>query len=213
MQAPPKMPPLPPRIAKLPRNARGYPVPFFVAWINGVPDFRMVRPEVIRECVRKSLCWICGETLGAQSTFAIGPMCCVNRNNAEPPSHRACAEFAAQACPFMLNPGMVRREDEMTKAHEGNVAGISIRRNPGVMACWSTKKWKTKNDPTGLLFDIGEPSHISWWREGRAATREEVRESILSGVPILERYCEDQSDLNAMRQAVVRTLLLVDATT
>lgn len=34
------LPPLIPRIAKLPLNDSGYPVPFFVGYVNGKPDFR-----------------------------------------------------------------------------------------------------------------------------------------------------------------------------
>lgn len=180
-----KMPPMPPRIAKLPRKSI-YPVPFFVAKIDGVYDFRIVRPETMQECIEQHLCWICGEKMGKPQCFVVGPMCVVNHTSAEPPSHRECAEFAVQACPFMLNPQMVRREDEQTKALESNVAGQMIKRNPGVMALWTTKFWSIFGDGRGgALFRFTEPVHVSWWREGRRATTEEIMESIDSGLPNL----------------------------
>lgn len=196
-----KLPAMPPRIAKLPRNGRGYPVPFFVAWINGAPDFRVVRPETVRSCDEFKLCWICGEKLGAHACFAVGPMCTVNRTSAEPPSHKDCAEFAVQACPFMLVPQKVRREDDFTRAQNG-APGHMIKRNPGVMALWFVKKWTKFSDGAGgQLYNIGEPEAVTWWREGRAATRAEVQESVESGLPLLLNMCQTDSDRAALREA------------
>lgn len=209
------MPPMPPRIAKLPRKGI-YPVPFFVAKVNGVYDFRMVRPETMQQCIEQHLCWICGEKMWKPQCFVVGPMCVVNHTSAEPPSHRECAEFAVLACPFMLNPQMVRREDEQTKALEGNVAGNMIKRNPGVMALWTTKFWAMFNDGRGgVLFNFQDPVHVSWWREGRRATTAEVLESIESGLPNLKAMIppgdkESEEHLNAL---VVKALKLVAATT
>lgn len=174
---------MPPRIAALPRNARGYPVPFFVAFVDGVPEFRLARAEARTEAVRHKLCWVCGQRLGAFESFVVGRMCCVNRNSAEPPLHLDCAEFSVQACPFMLKPGMERREDELTRTRGVDPGGIMIRRNPGVMAIWTTRTAFTHH--RGTLFNIGEPTSISVWREGRAATRAEVLDSIMSGRPYL----------------------------
>ena len=38
------LPPMPSRIAALPVDERGYPVPWFVAWIDGKPEFRCADP-------------------------------------------------------------------------------------------------------------------------------------------------------------------------
>lgn len=212
MTAPIALPPMPPRIAKLPRNDRGYPVPFFVAWIDGKPDFRLVRPETLRDAVSRRLCWICGEALATNGTFALGPMCCVNRVNSEPPSHRECAEFAVRSCPFMLHPKMERREDERTRSANGT-AGIMIPRNPGVMALWTTAEWRRFPDDKGRsLFRVGDPRHVSWWREGRPATRTEIEESISTGLPLLEEHCRDTVELAALRRETHRAYALVAAT-
>lgn len=206
------LPPLPARIARLPRNARGYPVPFFVQWIDGKPDFRLLDGANFARCLRERLCQICGEALGAASTFVIGPMCAVNRTNGEPPSHRECAEFAVKACPFMLRPGMERREDDTTRS--ANTSGVFITRNPGVMALWTTKTWKVFYDDKGFpLVNLGEPRHVSWWREGRAATFAEVFESIASGRPILLDLCDTVADRMEVEAKIARTLALARETT
>jgi hypothetical protein len=178
--------PMPPKVAALPRNARGYPIPFFVAYVDGLPEFRLARASARGEALRFGLCWVCGQRLGAYVSHVVGPMCCVNRNSAEPPLHRECAEFSVQACPFLLKPAMERREDEFTRTHGVDPAGIMLKRNPGVTAVWTTRGTLTHGDGRGgILFNIGEPTSISLWREGRAATRAETEASITSGRPYL----------------------------
>lgn len=71
---------MPPRIARLPVNDAGYPVPWFVAWIDGKPDFRVIGPAKLPKAVKEGRCWICGDKItGPTVAFVIGPMCAVNR--------------------------------------------------------------------------------------------------------------------------------------
>ena len=70
----------PGRIALLPRNKVGYAVPWFVATIDGTPDFRVIKPGAIEDAQRRKLCWVCGVPFQRQEdrAFVIGPMCAVN---------------------------------------------------------------------------------------------------------------------------------------
>jgi hypothetical protein len=186
----------PGRIARLPRNAVGYPVPWFVAWIDGVPDFRVIKPGAISEALRAKLCWTCGVPFQRQEdrAFVIGPMCGITRTSAEPPSHRDCAVFSARACPFLSTPQMIRRERHIPDG-AACPAGISIRRNPGVALVWVAgyRAWKTVKDPDGgTLVDVGEPKQTLWFARGREATRAEVLASIGTGLPILREMAEGE---------------------
>lgn len=91
----PELEALPVRLRKLPVDARGYPVPWFVDWIEGpegrVPEFRAMDPRKWVRAVKERLCWVCGEALGRWLVFPIGPMCAITRTTAEPPSHLDCA--------------------------------------------------------------------------------------------------------------------------
>jgi hypothetical protein len=165
-------------------DARGYPVPRFVEWIDGKPDFRVMDADYLRRAVRMKLCWLCGEPLGKFSTFCIGPMCAVNRTSAEPPCHSDCATFAAMVYPFLTLPKAERREANLPK--DGIApAGIMLKRNPGVVLLWTTSSYKIFQHGNGILFEIGPPTQVHWYARGRPATRDEVMESINSGLPIL----------------------------
>jgi hypothetical protein len=97
---------LPDRMRSLKISDEGFPTPWFVPWIDGKPEFRGMVGEKLGIALRHKRCWICGQPLGKYLTFSIGPMCAVNRNIAEPPSHLSCAEYSVRACPFLSNPRM-----------------------------------------------------------------------------------------------------------
>jgi len=188
----PELAPLPARMQSLPLDGRGYPVPWFVEWIDGAPEFRLMDATKYRRALRERRCWCCGQALGRYVSFVIGPMCAVNRVSSEPPSHLECAEWSARNCPFLSRPHMVRREDEVTAACT-SIGGHSIRRNPGVALVWTTRHYRVFRDPKGgPLLQLGDPTSTSWWREGRAATRAEVVASIESGLPALLELAVDQ---------------------
>ena len=191
-------PPL--RMLRLPIDERGFIVPFFVQWFDdarratpagtGTPDFRVVNANVIRRVLREQRCWICGDVFHRHElpTSVVGPMCTVNRISAEPPSHRECARYAAQVCPFLTKPRMKRNPKGLPE--ERNVPGIMIERNPGVVAVWTSRQ--VLLDPATSLFHIGDPVAVEWWAEGREATREEVMASFTSGVAILRDVCDQE---------------------
>jgi hypothetical protein len=181
--------PLPERMRNLRIDERGYPVPWFVAWVEDGhgrerPEFRAMDARKWRQAVKLKLCWVCGQQLGRWLAFPIGPMCAVNRVTAEPPSHRECAEYSIRNCPFLSQPQMVRRTDGLPE--EVGEVGFMIKRNPGVVCLWITRGYELFDDGRGKpLITIGKPDTVTWWREGRPATRAEVEESIESGLPIL----------------------------
>lgn len=189
-------PEMPSSIAKLPRDDRGYPVPWFVAWIDGKPEFRAADARKWSIAVKEKRCWVCGEEiLKQQNVFVIGPMCAVNRTTAEPPCHKDCAIFSAKSCPFLSMPKAVRREANLPEsATEG--PGLAIKRNPGVTLLWYCNGYELFNDGMGgVLFRIPNPSKVEWYSQARKATREEILESINTGVPILRSMAEQDGAL------------------
>lgn len=177
------LPERPARICRLPLDARGFPVPWFVHWNDdGTPDFRVVGPGKMQTGYRGQ-CWICGEQRGRYHAFVLGPMCGVNRVSAEPPAHLECAEYAVKACPFLTRPLAARNERGLEGMREP--AGDMIKRNPGVTLVWVTREFRAFKVDNGQLIRIGDPVQVQLWREGRAATRDEVDESVRTGLPLL----------------------------
>lgn len=194
---------MPARIRALPVDpARGYPVPWFVAWVDGKPEFRCADGAKFVRAVKEKLCWVCGDKLGTKLAFILGPMCAVNRISAEPPCHRECAEYSIKACPFLSRPAMERREGGEVY-EQGTCAGVAIRRNPGVSILWMTKGYSLVEDGNGgVLFSVGAPFEIKPWAEGRTATTEEIAASFNSGLPILQKMAAQQGDFAEERLAV-----------
>lgn len=208
----PGLPPMPERIAQLPVDPeRLYPVPFFVAWVEGKPEFRAMDGAKWVKCVKEKLCWVCGQSMGAHKAFTIGPMCTINRVTAEPPAHLECAEWSVKACPFLSRPNMVRREDEFTDSLKGNIAGISSDANPGTTCIWTTKTFEIFRDPKRRpLIAVGDPTSMSWWKEGRPATTEEVREALMTGYERIVKLTftdEDRQVLIKNRDKMLATLI------
>lgn len=199
--------PIPARMARLPIDQRGFPVPFFVAWVKdghpaapgeGTPDHRIMDTRKFPAAIREKLCWVCGERLGTYYTSAIGPMCAINRTISEPPSHLECCRYSMQTCPFVSRPHARRREDGIPEEHSHG-AGYPILRNPGVMLLWTSRTaprpYRTLGDHgsgKGILFDLGEPESVEAWCERRKATWDEVMESITSGLPHLLKIAMEE---------------------
>jgi hypothetical protein len=181
---------LPSRLARLPVDERGYPVPWFVAWVTNdagieVPDFRTTDRTKFVSAIKERRCWVCGDYLGKWLAFPIGPMCTITRTIAEPPAHRDCAEWSIQHCPFLANPAQVRRTENLPAGYQ-EPPGIGLMRNPGVICLWVTRSFERFREPDGrFLLTVGEPATVTWWCEGRPATRAEVQASVDSGLPNL----------------------------
>ncbi len=207
-----ELPPAPSRIRRLKIDDRGYPIPWFVGYIDGKPDFRVIEPGRIQAAVSQRRCWVCGEPIKVPNlAFVIGPMCAVNRVSSEPPSHAECAFWSARACPFLTRPNAKRREANMPE--ETSQAGIGIDRNPGVALVWITRKYRPFAVDNGVLFNIGEPHRVFWYAEGREATRAEVMHSIDTGLPLLKQMAaEDGPDaMRELDQYIARAMPLVPA--
>lgn len=204
MPEPPRPEMMPRSVARLERDPRGYPIPWFVQHPGDAPgepdwyDFRVMNSDKLVKIIRGDRsCWICGQRLPRLSAYVIGPMCAVNRVSSEPTSHVDCAIYAAIACPFLSNPRRTRQEGEHRPMPNGvdEPAGKGVMRNPGVALVWiisgRPKPFKVPDVPgagKGYLFNIGTPVEAKWYAHGREATRAEVEEALESGMPTLREH-------------------------
>lgn len=201
----------PPQARHLPIDPhRGIPVPWFVAWVGGGPEWRIA--DKLPTAVRFGLCWLCGQQLPTPATFVIGPMCVVNRVTAEPPNHPECARWAVLVCPFLTRPHARRRESNMPAGWQ-EPAGIMLRRNPGVAVEWTTTRWSRFKAGDGKLFSVGDPTSVRWWHQGREATREQAAAAVEAGLPQLRREAavDGPEALALLRDQTVDAMRLLPA--
>ena len=177
--------PMPHRIAALPRDHRGYPVPRFVTWFDGKPDFRIVDMPFLLRALRRRFCFLCGQPLGRLAAFVVGPMCVVNRVSSEPPSHFDCARYAALVCPFLAIP-QTHRGRAPLPAKTRLPPGLMLPHNPGVAAVYVTRDYAPFDaGGTGELIRVGEPYSVAWYASGEPAMHDAVVAAMRNGLRTL----------------------------
>lgn len=95
---------IPERMRHLPRDERGYPVPFIVLRDTTGRAHFTVNDEALRlRCFAEDLCGICGTKLFRGRWFIGGPLSAMDPNGVfvDPPMHAECARFSLQACPYL----------------------------------------------------------------------------------------------------------------
>lgn len=175
-----------------PVDHRGFPVPWFVTnkTNDGLWDFVHIERNRMIEAIRFEKCWVSGQKLGRYKAFCIGPMCAINRTAGDPPVTKEIALWSVKVCPFMSRPRARRSDHSENTVDEDRVFdGVGIMRNPGVTAVWVSKNSEYQQ---GRGFYIGDPVEVTWWREGRPATRAEVDASIASGIHILKGMAREE---------------------
>lgn len=111
----------PERIARLPRDKRGYPIPWNVLKADdGTPFFIINDDRKAGRALREGLCPICGERLGAWRWLVGGPRSAFDPHGCyfDLPCHRECAEFALQTCPYLAAPRYWRHSDSIAHAEK-----------------------------------------------------------------------------------------------
>lgn len=203
------LPPLPEKMLDLPLDPRGYPIPWFVGSVDGKRDFRVADQSKRVLAVRDRLCWICGGKLGRYLAFVIGPMCAVNRNTSEPPSHRECAIFAATACPFLILP----KSDYRKPPEGGTQLPHALPGNPGVCCVWITTSYKPYRVDGSWLIRIGPVEEALWYAEGKLAGRTQILDSLERRLPALQEIAgqEGPEAQAALAAQVAETMKLLPA--
>lgn len=174
------LPPLPERVARLPVSEKGYPIPFFVAYPDGKPDFRVIDPKKVMRCIMEGRCWVCGETLGAYKAFVGGPLMLVNNFSGEPPSHRDCGEFSATACPHLVLPHASRREANMPEGAEFLDGHLATR--PPATLLYITKSYLVQRLENGYGYRMQPPTEVIWYKDGKLANNAEATQALKDAV-------------------------------
>lgn len=109
---------MPARIAALPRDRRGLPIPYVVMVDDAdVPHFTMNDQHKVAAAAHFGLCAICGQRLGAYKCFVGGPGSAFHPVGRyfDGPVHQECGVFALHACPYLALSGSYARRVKLEK--------------------------------------------------------------------------------------------------
>jgi len=176
---------MPPRIAALERDRRGYPIPWNVLRAeDGSPLFTINDDRKAWRAVRDKICPICGVRLGRWCWFVGGPLSAFDPNGwfLDLPGHDTCIEYALATCPYLAAPRYLRPLNVIDPSKLPEAAKIlldetRIPERPGVfvMVAGSGIEYRDR----GLLQPFVRPLRplIEWrfWRHGKRITEDEAR--------------------------------------
>jgi hypothetical protein len=124
--------PIPERMAQLPRDPRGYPIPFIVLRdADNRPHFTINDTTSVEFAIRHDLCAICGSKLFRGRWFVGGTGSAFHEHGAyiDGPVHGDCAEYALQVCPYLAAPKYAGRLDAKTLDPAKLPASIILKDN------------------------------------------------------------------------------------
>jgi len=167
---------MPARIARLPRDPRGYPIPWNVLRANGTAFFTVNDDRRHWIAIRRGLCPICGEALGRWKWFVGGPRSAFDPNGwySDLPGHRECIEFSLQTCPYLAAPKYLGRIDIVDWSKLPPEARIlvdetQIPERPEVFVAVACHHIEIQPNGLGLPYVRPERPFLQWqyWRAGK----------------------------------------------
>ncbi|GMW01488.1 MAG: hypothetical protein AMXMBFR84_26250 [Candidatus Hydrogenedentota bacterium] len=180
---------LPITMRRLPLDPRGYPIPWFVAIVDGKPDFRIADGNKLAEAIQpltrlpvqrthSKHCWICGNPVVSKPAFVIGPISCITGTTGEPPCHQACAEYAVRVCPHLAYAASRRREAHLPENAAPPPVEGGVKTNFEACLVWVSRSYQIHRSGNGVIFRPGPPISLEMYTDGRLATAEEAQRHI-----------------------------------
>lgn len=176
---------MPARVAALPRDRRGLPIPAIVMRDgNGDPHFTMNDARTAMRLVREGRCGVCGDRLGAYKCFVGGPASAFHPEGRyfDGPVHQDCGEFALRVCPYLALLSFARRIGTKTlrpgSVPEGAILVSEDRTvhapQPAVFVLASCKRFKID---TRLRYIPERPwAEVRFFRAGQEIDAAEARQ-------------------------------------
>ena len=181
---------IPPRMLSLPRDRRGYPVPYIVMRdLKGDPHFTINDHEKSAKANQLGLCAICGGNLGTHKWFVGGPGSAFHKNGRyiDGPLHRECGTFALKTCPYLAMAGTyARRIDARTLKPDATPAALVLKDptmhapQPSVFVFADTSRYRILAN--GHLEPERPWKAVEFWRDGQQIGADEAR-AIFSADP------------------------------
>ena len=174
--------PVPERMEPLPRDHRGYPVPYNV-WrdADGKPHFTINDSEKVEKILTENRCPICGKENDPLVWFVGGPLSAFAQGGAyiDQPGHEECIKYALKVCPYLAAPLYSKRLDaktvdpEKVVNHAIFIDPTSIEARPKFFVAVCTTGYVFGGGQAGLptLIPIKPYVKVEFWLEGERITK------------------------------------------
>ncbi len=163
---------IPARLARRPRDRRGYVIPF-AQFIDksGEPQFKIMDDELVTRCLNYRLCGLCGEQMGRHVFFIGGDLCVANGFFYDPPMHKECAEYALRTCPHIVHTiGKYGRIPDPEPLGAGRL-GVGAMGAASRFALLHGERYTYRRDQGGMMLIRAELpwQEVTWFEHGRPA--------------------------------------------
>lgn len=163
----------------LPKDKRGYPIPY-IAQIdkNGKPHFTITDEMKRQQVLLDDLCGICGKKL-VRFRYLVGGVKSAFMDEGaylDPPMHMQCAEYALQVCPYIANPSYNKEKliNDKTWDYENNpnLAIIDVNNSMPpvgdlfVMVGFAEMKYVMAGSIVRFVKPEKPYKHCSYWQAG-----------------------------------------------
>jgi hypothetical protein len=176
---------IPKRMRTLPRDKRGYPIPFIVMINKGVPLFTVNDFNLVHDCITKALCSVCGKRLTDDLWFVGGSRAFLSSSGAflDPPMHQECAEYSLRVCPFLAAPNWTRSLG--SKIAAALPEGLKLKKaefvgplQPELFGLGMTYHYHTLWENNAPKFVIRYWLFLEWWKNGEVVPAPISREPL-----------------------------------
>lgn len=149
----------PARLARRPRDQRGFVIPFSVDDGTDHPDFTHSNPERVRSLLETRDCWLCGMAPDFWMCFIGGPISVRNHLFTDGWMHEACAVYAIRVCPYLASPSGRYRGPNDDPRLESTLAP----NRPSEFGMAFTHTYETTADEQGLLLRSAKYKKVRWY--------------------------------------------------
>lgn len=167
---------LPLNMRDLPRDGRGYPIPWSVTiGTDGKPDFRVIDQQKTAIGLARRRCAICGKAMGAEVAFVGGPRSMESHAFMDGPMHESCAKYALKVCPFLAAPKFGYARHVSAPAGHVVTTELSQTERPDVFGLGVTSFYElTVMGDTPLIVASAWLRDVQWYRHGEVVEMEQT---------------------------------------
>lgn len=173
-----KLIPIPSRMQSLPKDKRGYPIPYNVFIAQGELVFSVNSHDATWDCADNKLCTICGCELQDNTWLIGGPLSAFHPEGAflDLPIHKECGLYALQVCPYLAIPAYSNLKDAEALGHKfGFIAETLTAQNTKApfFVFAKVSDWKVIPDP--FIISPKKPYlEVEYWWERKQITAQEA---------------------------------------